>query len=183
MFTPPRSTTPVVLGAVLVVALSASALAQEPKTAALAQALTQAMDAGKLTAIAAKDPVGQDMYVAAMYFSGSQLLVVRARYEPAVLMDLKLEKKDYQEIYIDLNSASVASTRVFIEDLGADGLKADHPDNVGFDSVEQGGKRTLFDDEWRKSQRISQEEYARLFSEAEALYGRLLQALTAQAKK
>jgi len=44
-----------------------------------------------------------------------------------VILNGKLEKKDYQEIYIDLNSASVAATRVFIEDLGADGLKSDHP--------------------------------------------------------
>lgn len=183
MFTRPRSTPPLILGTVLVLAMSASAVAQESKTAALAKDLTQAMDAGKLTAIAAKDSAGQDMYVAAMYFSGSQLLVVRAKYEPAVLLDLKLEKKDYQEIYIDLNSASVASTRIFIEDLGADGLKAEHPDNVGFDSIEEAGKRTLFDDDWRKSQRMSEEEYAKKFAQAEALYARLLQALIVQAKR
>ena len=51
-----------------------------------------------------------------------------------MLLNEKLAKKDYQEVYIDLNSASVASTRVFIEDLGADGLKVDHPDGAGFDS-------------------------------------------------
>ncbi len=183
MLTRPRGTTPLVLGMVLVLAFAASASAQESKTAALAQTLTQAMDAAKLTAIAAKDSAGEDTYVAAMYFSGSQLLVVRAKYEPAVLLDLKLEKKDYQEIYIDLNSASVASTRVFIEDLGADGLKAEHPDNVGFDSIEEAGTRTLFDNEWRKSQRMSEEEYAKRFAQAEALYARFLQALIAQAKK
>jgi len=183
MLTRPRSTTHVVLGALVLLVMATSAAAQEPKTAALAKELTQILDAGKLTAIAAKDPAAADTYVAAMYFSGSQLLVVRAKYEPSVLMDLKLEKKDYQEAYIDLNSASVAETRVFLEDLGADGLKAEHPDNTGFDSIEQAGKRTLFDDDWRKSQKISEEDYAKRFAEAEALYARLLGALVAQAKR
>jgi hypothetical protein len=183
MPTRPRSTTRLVIGLLILVAMSASAAAQEPKSAPLAKELTQALDAAKLTAIAAKDSSETDMYVAAMYFSGSQLLVVRAKYEPAVLLIAKLANKDYQDIYIDLNSASVASTRVFIEDLGADGLKAEHPENVGSDSLEKGGKRTLFDDQWRKGQKLSDEEYAKVFADADALYTRLLQALIAQAKK
>ena len=100
-----------------------------------------------------------------------------------VLLNAKLANKDYQEIYIDLNSASVARTRVFFEDLGADGMKATHPDNVGFDSMEQDGKRTLFDDDWRKTQKMSEEQYAKLFAETDALYARLLQTLIVQAKR
>ena len=131
----------------MLVAMSTTAAAQEPKSAALAKELTALLDAAKLTAIAAKDTADPDAFVAAMYFPGSQLLVVGAKYSPAVLLNEKLAKKDYQEIYIDLNSASVASTRVFVEDLGADGLKAEHPEGTGFDSVDRGGKRTIFDDQ------------------------------------
>jgi hypothetical protein len=109
--------------------------------------------------------------------------VVAAKYVPAVLLNEKLGKKDYQEIYIDLNSASVASTRIFVEDLGADGLKTDHEEGKGFDSVERAGKRSLFDDHWRKEQKLSDEQFAKLFADADALYARLLQALIAQAKK
>jgi len=94
-----------------------------------------------------------------------------------------LAKKDYQEIYIDLNSASVASTRVFVEDLGADGLKADHEEGTAFDSIDRGGKRTVFDAAWRKDQKLTDEQYAKLFSDADALYSRLLQALINQAKR
>ena len=183
MLTRPRGTTHLVIGLLMLVAMSTTAAAQEPKSAALAKDLTTLLDAAKLTAIAAKDPSDPESFVAAMYFPGSQLLIVSAKYSPAVLLNEKLAKKDYQEIYIDLNSASVASTRVFVEDLGADGLKADHEEGTAFDSIDRGGKRTVFDAAWRKDQKLTDEQYAKLFSDADALYSRLLQALINQAKR
>ncbi|MCU0249367.1 MAG: hypothetical protein MUE61_04110 [Vicinamibacterales bacterium] len=183
MLTCPRGTTHLVIGLMMLVAMSTAAAAQEPKSAALAKDLTALLDGAKLTAIAAKDTTDPDAFVAAMYFPGSQLLIVSAKYSPAVLLNEKLAKKDYQEIYIDLNSASVASSRVFVEDLGADGLKAEHPEGSGFDSVDRAGKRTIFDANWKKDQKLTDEQYAKLFADADALYSRLLQALINQAKK
>jgi hypothetical protein len=183
MRTRPRGTTRLVIGSLMLAVMSSAAAAQEPASAALAKELTQLLDGAKLTAIAAKDPSGTDVFVAAMYFSGSQLLVVSAKYEPAVLLNDKLAKKDYQEVYIDLNSASVANTRVFVEDLGADGLKADHPEGTVFDSIDRAGKRTIFDAGWRKEQKLTDEAYAKLFADADAFYARLLRALIAQAKR
>jgi hypothetical protein len=179
----PRGTTHLFIGLLMLVVMSTAAAAQEAKSVALAKELTTLLDAAKLTAIAARDSSDPEAFVAAMYFSGSQLLIVSAKYTPAVLMNQKLEKKDFQEVYIDLNSASIASTRVFIEDLGADGLKAEHDEGTVFDSIDRGGKRTLFDSNWRKEQKISDEQYAKLFADADALYSRLLQALINQAKR
>jgi hypothetical protein len=167
----------------MLVVMSTAAAAQESKSVALTQTLTALLDGAKLTAIAAKDPSDPDAFVAAMYFSGSQLLLVSAKYSPAVILNGKLDKKDYQEIYIDLNSASAPASRVFIEDLGADGLKADHPDGTAFDSIDRGGKRTIFDHDWKKEQKLTDEQYAKLFADADALYSRLLQALINQAKR
>ena len=183
MLTRPRGTTHLVIGLLMLVVMSTAAAAQEAKSAALAKELTTLLDGAKLTAIAAKDPSDPDAFVAAMYFSGSQLLIVSAKYTPAVLLNDKVAKKDYQEIYIDLNSASVASTRVFLEDLGADGLKADHDEGAGFDSLDRGGKRTIFDADWKKDQKLTDDQYAKLFTDADAIYSRLLQALISQAKK
>ena len=183
MLTRPRGTTHLIIGLLVLVLMSTAAAAQESKSAALAKELTTLLDGAKLTAVAARESSDPEAFVAAMYFSGSQLLVVSAKYTPAVLLNQKLDKKDYQEVYIDLNSASVASTRVFIEDLGADGLKADHADGAAFDSIDRGGKRTVFDDAWRKEQKLSEEQYAKAFAEADAFYARLLQALINQAKK
>jgi hypothetical protein len=183
MRTRPRGTTRLLIGLLMLVVMSTTAAAQEGKSAALAKDLTTLLDTAKLTAIAAKDPSDPEAFVAAMYFSGSQLLLVSAKYVPAVILNGKIDKKDYQEIYIDLNSASVASTRVFIEDLGADGLKAEHEEGTAFDSIDRGGKRTLFDANWRKEQKLTDEQYAKLFADADALYARLLHALINQAKR
>ena len=183
MLTRSRSITRILLAVFMLLVLGGSAMAQDTKSASLAKELAAALDAAKLTAIAAKDPSDPEAFVAAMYFSGSQLLVVGAKYSPAVLLNEKLNKKEYQEIYIDLNSAGVAGSKLFIEDPGADGLKADHKDNEAFDTIERGGKRTNFDDHWRKEQKLSEEQYAKVVADADALYSRLLQALLAQAKR
>lgn len=182
MLMSPHRRSPFILAGLLVLTVAASAAAQQ-QSATLVKELTDLMEAAKMTTVAAKDPGGADMYTAAMYFPGSQILVVTAKYEPAVLLDGKLGKKEYQDIYIDLNSAAVANTRVFFEDLGCDGLKPDRDEGKPMDSVEMGGKRTIFDNEWRKDQKISEEDWAKTFADAEKIYVRLLQALVAQAKK
>jgi hypothetical protein len=118
-----------------------------------------------------------------MYFSGSQLLVVGAKYSPAELLNAKLLKREYQDIYIDLNSAAKAGTKVFLEDALGDGLKPDHENNKAADSIEQGGKQSRFDDDWRKERKLSDADFQRLFTDADKLYCRLLTALIAEAKK
>jgi uncharacterized cupredoxin-like copper-binding protein len=183
MLTRPRSIARMLLAVFILLVLGSSAMAQDTKSALLAKELAAALDAAKLTAIAAKDPSDPDAFVAAMYFSGSQLLVVGAKYSPAVLLNEKLKNKEYQEIYIDLNSAGLAGSKVFVEDPGADGIKADHKDNEAFDTLERGGKRTSFDDHWRKEQKLTEEQFAKLVADADAFYSRLLQALLAQVKK
>jgi hypothetical protein len=184
MLTRPRNLTRLVLALLMLVVMGSAAAAQESsKSAVVAKQLAQALDAAKLTAIAAKDPGDPDAFVAAMYFSGSQLLVVSAKYQPAVLVAKKLENKEYQDIYIDLNSAAVAGTKVFFEDAGADGLQAEHDNGKPFDSYEKAGKRTMFDDAWRKDQKMSEDAFKKVWAEADAAYATLLQALLAQAKK
>src|SRR5258707_1394170 len=101
------------LTAVLSVLLVSGALAQETTSPALAKQLAAALAAAKLDSVAAKDPDQPDRYVAALYVPGRQLLVVSARYAVPVLLNEKLAKKDYREIYLDLYSASIAETKVF----------------------------------------------------------------------
>jgi hypothetical protein len=183
MLTRSRILTSLLTGLMLLVVLSGSSFAQESKSAVAAKELTQALDAAKLSTIAAKDSADPDGFVAAMYFPGVQLLVVAAKYSPAVLLIEKLTKKDYQEVYIDLNSASVAGSKLLIEDMGADGIKADHSDGKGFDSMEQAGKRTVFDDDWRKEQKLKDDQYAKIVADADEQYAKLLRELLAQLKK
>jgi hypothetical protein len=169
------------LGGAIALLISASALAQEPKSVALAKQLTAALDAAKLDTIAAKDPSQPDQFIGALYFTGSQLLVVSARYSAPVLLTDKVAKKDYRDVYLDLSSASMPETKIFIQDFGADGLKAKHADNTAFDIYEMGPKRTMFDGDWKK-QKLSEADYLAAFATADTQYCQMLAALIAQLK-
>jgi hypothetical protein len=172
-----------VLGVILAatVAAAVSARAEDAKSAALAKQLAAALDAAKLDSIAAKDPSAPDAFVSALYFPG-QLLVIGARYSAPSLLSERLGKKEYREVYMDLNGAAVPNTKIFIEDPGADGLKADHNENQASDTIEIAGKHIAFDSDWKK-QKLSKEEYLKAFSDADERYSQMLQALLAELKK
>jgi hypothetical protein len=162
--------------------LPVAAWAQDSKSGPLAKQLAAALEAGKLDSIAAKDPSAADTFVAALYFPGMQLLVVSGKYAVPQLLTDRVGKKEYRDVYLDLNGASVADTKVFIEDPGADGLKAKREDNQPFDQCELAGKRTMFTGDW-KAQKMSEQDYQKAFSTADDRYTQILTALLAQAKK
>jgi len=170
------------LAVALVVSLASGATAQEAKSAPLAKQLAAALDAAKMDSIAAADPAQPGTFVAALYFPNTQFLVVSARYSVPQLLNERLSKKEYKEVYIDLNSASVPETKVFIEDLAADGMKVKREENQPYDTFEAGGKRTAFDGDWKK-QKLSEQEYQKAYSTADEQYSRILTALLAQLKK
>jgi hypothetical protein len=165
--------------AFVLLAAPALASAQESRSSELASELAKMLDALKLDAIAAK--IEGDQYVGALYFPGSQLLVVRARYIVPERMDAALESKNYRDVYIDLNSASIKDTKVLVADLGANGLQPGRR-NQPYDTVDAGGKTFAFDGDWGKA-KISEQEYIKAFQMNEAEYTRMLEALVAQLKK
>jgi hypothetical protein len=152
------------------------------KSAPLAKELTALLDQKKMDAVAARDPSTPDYYVGALYFPGLQLLVVSAKYAVALYITEKIAKKDYREVYIDLNSASVQGTKNFIEDLKADGLLPERSGDEPFDIVEMGGKRTMLDGEYKKQQ-LSEKDYQDAFKAADEAYAKYLSLLIAEAKK
>lgn len=170
------------LVAFCVVVWSAGALAQEPKSAALAKQLAAALDAAKLESLATKDPTSPDTYIGVLYIPGFQLLTIGAKYSAPQLLDAKIGKKEYRDVYIDLQSSASPGSKVFVEDLGMDGLRAKREDNQGFDSVEMGGKRTMFDNELKKQQ-LSEQDYLKTHQAADERYMQMLAALIAQLKK
>src|SRR5262245_48190920 len=92
----------IALAAALVLIASVTS-GQDPKSAALAAELARLMDQAKVDSIAAKHPTVADGYIGALYFAGSQLLVVSAKYSVPQLLNQKLESKEYRDVYIDLN--------------------------------------------------------------------------------
>jgi hypothetical protein len=152
------------------------------KSVALAKQLTAALDAAKLDSIAAKDPAAPDIFVAALYFPGAQLLVVSAKYVAPQLLETRIAKKEYRDTYIDLSSASVPESKIFVQDGGADGIRAKREENQAFDIYEAGGKSTIFDGDWKK-QKLSEQDYMKVFTAADDRYSAMLTALIAQLKK
>jgi hypothetical protein len=166
--------------ALLVLSLAAPASAQDSKSAPLAKQLAAALDSAKLDSIAAKDPDAPDVFHAALYFPGMQLLVVSGKYSVPQLLSERIGRKEYRDVYLDLNGAATA--KVFIQDPGADGLRAKRDSNQPFDQVETNGKPLLLDGEW-KPQKLSEQDYMAAFAKTDEAYARMLTALLAQLKK
>jgi len=137
------------------------------------------LDAANLDSIAAN--IAGDEYVGALYFFGSQLLVVKARYVAPEHMDAQVASGNYRDVYIDLNSASVPESKILISDAGVNGLQARRGDNQPFDTVDIGGKSYAFDGEWDDAD-LSEEEYTEAFEMSDAEYTGMLEALVAQVK-
>src|SRR6476661_8134860 len=104
----------------LSLAFVTSAAAQEPKSAAPAKELAQLLASKKLDSIAARMPDDREQFIGALAFPG-QLMVVWAKTTAPAVVNEKLIRKEYKEVYMDLNSASIADTRHIVSDLGPDG--------------------------------------------------------------
>ena len=170
------------LAVVGMLVLSPPVWAQDSKSTVLARQLTATLDAAKLDSIAAQDPATPDVFCAALYFGGAQLLVVSAKYSVPQLLTDRLAKKEYRDVYMDLNGAAVPNTKIFIQDGAADGLRVKNADNQAADTFEAAGKETVFDGEPKK-QKMSDQDYQKAFADADEKYSQILTALLTQVKK
>jgi hypothetical protein len=178
-----RSLTSLALALTLLAGSAAPGAApQEPsRTRALAKELTALMQAQKLDAVAAK--TGEDTFVAVLFIPDVQMLVVSARYAAPALMNEKIIGRQYRDVYLDLASASVPESKLFIEDMQCDGLRADRDGNAPFDIVSRGVGAAFALDGDHKKKKISQDEYHRTYADFDGAYEKLLVALIEQAKK
>ena len=152
--------------------------AQDSKSATVAGELTRLLDEMKLDAVAAKQ--GTDRFVAALYLQGSQLLVVGAKYSAPERMNQLIGQKQYRDVYIDLSSASEQATKIFVMDLGANGLKFKRENNEPFDTVDTSGGSVIFNGERGK---LSEDDYKKVFVTSDEQYTSMLQALLVALKK
>ena len=171
-----RGLSVIALACFLLVPLTLSA--QDSKSAAVAGELTKLLDQMKLDSVAARQ--GTDQFVAALYFQGSQLLVVGAKYSTPDRLTYLIGQKQYRDVYADLSSASEQSTKVFVMDLGANGLKFKRENNEPFDTVDSSGTSVAFNGERGK---LSEDDYRKVFTSSDEQYATMLQALLAALKK
>ena len=166
--------------AAMLVATAASA--QDAKSAAGARELAGLLAQKKLDAVAARDPAAPDAFVAALHFPG-QLLIISARYTAPPLLNEKLARREYRDVYIELNAASVAESRLFVTDIGADGLNVKPAKRDGpVDLRDSGGKAFRFDGNWRED-KMSEADYMKMYAEADDQYAKIVTLLVAEAKR
>ena len=178
----PLSLTNAFLSLLACTALAAPALAQEPASAAPAKELSQLLSSRKIDSIAARMPDSTEEFVGALSFPG-QLMVVWAKSSAPAYVNEKLIKKEYREVYIDLNSASIAETRHFVTDLGPDGLRVRPEQRQGpADSHDLGTKSMRFDGNWRED-KMSEADYMKAHAAADAAYAKAIRALIDELKK
>ena len=181
-FLSPVSLANLLVPVLIATVFSPIAIAQEPQSAAPAKELAQLLTAKKLDSIAARMPDSREEFVGALTFPG-QLMVVWARTTAPAVVNEKLIRKEYREVYMDLNSASVLETRHFVTDLGPDGLKAKPASKQGpSDSHDLGAKTMRFDGSWRED-KMSEADYMKAHAEADAAYAKAIQALIEEVKK
>jgi hypothetical protein len=160
-------------------AVPSQVLAQDSRSASLVKELTQLLQQHKLDSIAARS--GADEFVAALFFPG-QLLVISARTTAPAVLNEKLVRREFRDVYIDLNSASIPDSRVMITDGGADGLRPTRLMNMPFDTHDAAGKSIRFDGNWRED-RMSEKDYMAIYAKADEAYLSALNALVSELKK
>jgi hypothetical protein len=142
-----------------------------------AEELIRLMQQHKLDAIAARDPNEENRYAAALVFPGAQILAISGVYPVPALLNERLLRGEDRDTYVELNRAAEKRGRLFVQDLGADGLHAS-PAKVGRVDVVfvEVDARTIFGGDWN-GQQLTREEYTSRFKQADEGYARALRTL------
>ncbi len=165
--------------AVAVLAAASSAAAQDSKSAPLARELAKALEAANLQTIGAADPETGG-FVAAIYVPGTQLLVVGGKFQTPDIGNYRISKKEFRELYMDLNGGADPASRLFASDILADGLVLKPSNGSPADTWEIGTSKLEFSG--AKKAKLKDDEYEKVFSDADSQYARILSLLIAQAK-
>ena len=166
----------------LSVGFVSGAAAQEPQSAAPAKELSALLAAKKIDSIAARMPDSREEFVGVLAFPG-QLMVIWAKTTAPAVVNEKLIRKEYKEVYIDLNSASIMASRNFVTDLGQDGLRVRPQQKQGpSDSHDLGAKTIRFDGNWRED-KMSEADYLKAHADADTAYAKAIEVLIEELKK
>jgi hypothetical protein len=159
------------------------------KSAAPVKELVSLLDTKKLTSYCVADPADATRFVALLHIPGTQLLVVSATYDHPTDIEYYIYQKDFMRAYQELNASILSKSKVFVEDLVEDGLKAMPAKNEAPDSMTVAGSRRAFDGDFadpkRRNQqnKITQDDYLKAYTEADETYSKLLATLIDGLKK
>jgi hypothetical protein len=165
---------------IVMTGLLATFVAQPARSTARAQELTRLLTQRGLDAVATVDPEAPDRFVAALAFPKVQLLVVSAKYPAPELMQQQIAAKEYREAYMALQQSGAADGKVFLQDLGADGLGGVEGDGV--DVLYENVVNQLVFDGMPEKHKLTKLAYEQKFADVDTLYSRLLMLLINELK-
>jgi hypothetical protein len=147
------------------------ALGEDSKSAPLAKELTMLLAERHLDAFAVQDPSRPGFFVAVRSYPGVQLLVVGGSSTASDYLEYQLDRKDYGEVYSALHSSAAADTKLFVHDMGGDGLTrgSDQVDVVYEKDADQ-----MLVDRGGKASGLTKEVYASKFMTIDEKYAALL---------
>src|SRR5580765_1655566 len=118
-------------------ALPARAAAPAPSaTGGLVKELTDLLTAQKLDAVATR--LDGDTFAAALYIPGSELIAISAKYNAPAFLNEKILGRKYQDAYADLSTTTATDSKMLIEDIKADGIRAQPGKGEASDIVTRG---------------------------------------------
>jgi hypothetical protein len=161
--------------AVLVAASTAAPSFAQVSSGTLAKELVAALSTRQLDAFAAKDPAATDAFVAALAYPGVQLLVVSARVANPGQIEAMVKAADYRGVYSLLEGNGIPESKLFVQDMGADGLREDADQRVDV-VYEKAAKPLMF------SGNVRDDDYRRQLATTDAAYARALRVLLEAAR-
>ena len=154
-----------------------AAAREDSRSVPEAATLTTLLDQRKLDSVAAKHPDEPSRYVAALYYPGSQLLVVSAVTPVPAVIDQRITEGKYRDAYIDLQGPATKEGRFFVMELGADGLRRTRQNDAPFDiTYRNGANQVSYDGDWER-QKLAKEAYSQRFEQDDEQYARMLRIL------
>lgn len=155
--------------------------AAQSASAPLASELVTLLEQKKLDSIAARMVGDGNRFVAALYFPGSQLLVVSASYTAPSLLQEHIYGGRYRDVYTALHSGGTLDGKFFVLDMAANGFPPSGKDSQNDVVYLNEQQQVLMNGDW-KGQKLSKDEYAKRIAAADPRYAEMLKVLIAQAK-
>lgn len=170
-----------IIGVCGLAAPSRAATPAPSATAALVKELADLLAAQKLDAVAAR--LDGETFAAALFIPGSELVAISAKYTAPAFLNEKILGRQYKDAYADLSTTAAAESKMLIEDVRADGIRAQPGKGEAFDIITRGVSAPFqLDGKW-KDRKMAQDVYAKTFDDAETSYRRILEALIAELKR
>lgn len=165
----PRSLLSVVMMMTLLIGSSLQAQTRSPE---LAKQCVAALAEQKLNAFAMGQANEVDRFVAVLVFPDVQLLVISARIAAPASLQQLIDTRQYTDAYAVLQGSAIGDSKVFVQDLKADGLhlRANASVDVLYEQVVH---QTIFDGQPSKHN-LTEKQYEEKLTSADATYSQML---------